>query len=441
MTTRSDELAMNGGTPVRARPYDAERGVNYLDEEEEMRAVTEVMQSRSLFRYYGPDLQRRTEAFENRFKEMLGVRYALGVSSGTAALHCALVGLGVQDGDEVIIPAVTFIATPGAVVMARAVPVIAEVDDTLCLSPASFEANITEKTKAVIPVHLSNVACDMDGIVAVARKHNVKVLEDAAQAIGVTYKGRQVGTFGDAGAFSLQLSKNITTGEGGVVVTDDWSVFDRAARFQDQGGQFTTSHGDVRDASQLAASTAQPPSGFTPAEGLVSGEPFFGTNLRMTEIAGALAYAQLGRLEEIIASMRARAQGIRRRLSDLPVDWRRIPDPDGEGGNVTMFFQDADTAVKFAEALRAEGIPAGRVYGGRPVYQNRAVLERRTAWSTGCPFNCAEHPTDRTYHLGMCPQSEDLLARSLSIQLGALMTDEDADDVVRAVRKVAEHLL
>ncbi len=120
MTTIRDELAINGGTPVRARPYDAERGVNYLNEEEEMRAVTEVMQSRSLFRYYGPDFQRRTEAFENRFKEMLGTRYALGVSSGTAALQCALVGLGVQDGDEVIVPAVTFIATVGAVVWARA---------------------------------------------------------------------------------------------------------------------------------------------------------------------------------------------------------------------------------------------------------------------------------------------------------------------------------
>jgi 8-amino-3,8-dideoxy-alpha-D-manno-octulosonate transaminase len=328
----------------------------------------------------------------------------------------------VEDGDEVIVPAVTFIATPGAVVMARAVPVFAEVDDTLGLSPESFGANITEKTTAVIPVHLSNVACDMDRIMAVARRHNIKVLEDAAQAIGVSYNGRQVGTFGDAGAFSLQLSKNITTGEGGVIVTDDWTVYDRAVRFQDQGGQFTTSHGDVREHT--------------------SGDPFYGTNLRMTEIAGALASAQLERLESIIATMRGRAQGIRQRLSDLPVDWRRIPDPAGEGGNVTMFFQSAETAVQFAEALRAEGIPAGRVYGGRPVYHNPAVLERRTAWSKGCPFNCTEHPTDRTYHhAGMCPRSEDLLGRSLTIQLGALMTDEDADDVVRAVRKVAEHLL
>src|SRR5215216_2048221 len=407
MTTHSD-LAIHGGAPVRERPYDTEKGLNFLSDEEEVSAVTEVLQSKSLFRYYGPKLLGRTEAFEERLKEMLGVRYAVGVSSGTAALQCGLVGLGVEDGDEVIVPAVTFIATVGAVVMSRAVPVFAEVDDTLNLSSASYEANITEKTKAVIPVHLANVACDMDGIMAVARRHNIKVLEDAAQAIGVSYRGRQVGTLGDAGAFSLQLSKNITTGEGGAIVTDDWTVYDRAVRYQDQGGQFTTQHGDVREHS--------------------SGEPFFGTNLRMTEIAGALAHAQLGRLDEIIATMRARAQSIRQRLSDLPVDWRRIPDPAGEGGSLTMFLQDADTAATFAEALRAEGIPAGRVYGGRPVYQSPVVLNRSTAWGTGCPFHCAEHPTDRTYHLGMCPQSEDLLARSLSIGLGALMTEEDADD-------------
>src|SRR3712207_3718738 len=161
MTTKTD-LAINGGTPVRPRPYDTEKGLNYLSEAEEIGAVTEVMQSKSLFRYYGPQLLRKTEAFENRLKELLGVEYAVGVSSGTAALQCGLVGLGVEDGDEVIVPAVTFIATVGAVVWARAVPVFAEVDDSLNLSPESFEANITEKTKAVIPVHLANSACDMD---------------------------------------------------------------------------------------------------------------------------------------------------------------------------------------------------------------------------------------------------------------------------------------
>lgn len=414
-------LAIDGGTPVRTTPMNTEKGLSYLNEDEELQAVEEVLRSRSLFRYYGPQLLRKTEAFEQRLRLVTGSTYALGVSSGTAALQAALVGLGVEDGDEVIVPAVTFIATVGAVINARAVPVFAEVDESLNLDPASFEAQITAKTKAVIPVHLANVACDMDPIMAVAERHGIRVLEDAAQAMGVTYRGRQVGSIGDAGAFSLQLSKNITTGEGGAIVTDDFTVFDRAARYHDQGGQFTTSTGDVRE--------------------LTSGEPFIGTNLRMTELAGALAAAQLERLDGIVATMRELAAGIRHRLSDLPVEWRHIPDAAGEGGSLTMFFESDEVAVQFAAALRAEGIPAGRVYGGQPVYANPAVLNQKTAWSHGCPFNCAEHPTDRTYSMGLCPRSEDLLGRSLSIGVGPMMTAADADDVVSAVRKVAEHLL
>lgn len=414
-------LAIDGGTPVRTAPMNTEKGLSYLSEDEELQAVEEVLRSRSLFRYYGPQLLRKTEAFEQRLRLVTGSTYALGVSSGTAALQAALVGLGVEDGDEVIVPAVTFIATVGAVINARAVPVFAEVDESLNLDPASFEAQITAKTKAVIPVHLANVACDMDPIMAVAERHGIRVLEDAAQAMGVTYRGRQVGSIGDAGAFSLQLSKNITTGEGGAIVTDDFTVFDRAARYHDQGGQFTTSTGDVRE--------------------LTSGEPFIGTNLRMTELAGALAAAQLERLDGIVATMRELAAGIRHRLSDLPVEWRHIPDAAGGGGSLTMFFESDEVAVQFAAALRAEGIPAGRVYGGQPVYANPAVLNQKTAWSHGCPFNCAEHPTDRTYSMGLCPRSEDLLGRSLSIGIGPMMTAADADDVVSAVRKVAEHLL
>ena len=433
MTSTRESLAIDGGTPVRERPYDTTKGVGYLGEEE-IAAAVEVMRSRSLFRYYGPNLLRKVEAFEHRFKELLGVQYAVGVSSGTAALQVGLVGLGVQDGDEVIVPAVTFIATVGAVVWARAVPVFAEVDESLNLDPASFEANITEKTKAVIPVHLANVACDMDPIIAVARRRGIKVLEDTAQAIGVSYRGKPAGTIGDAGAFSLQLDKNITTGEGGALVSDDWDVYDRAVRYQDQGGQFTISTGDVREHSSPSAG----PEGGAQQ---TSGEPFIGANLRMTEIAGAIAEVQLGRLAEITSSTRRNAQAIRQRLGDLPLDWRTIPDPAGEGGSVMMFLQTSDIAARFTQALRAEGIPAGQMYAGKPVYMNPAVLARRTAWSVGCPFNCAEHPTDRTYHPGLCPRSEDLLARSMSIAVGPRMNDQDIDDVIRAVRKVAEHLL
>ncbi len=123
------------------------------------------------------------------------------------------------------------------------------------------------------------------------------------------------------------------------------------------------------------------------------------------------------------------------------MEWRAIPDEAGEGGNVTMFFETGDKATAFADALKAEGIPAGKVYGGRPVYANPAVLAQRTAWDRGAPFHSAEYPTDRRYYMGLCPRSEDLLARSMSIALGPRLDAADEEDIVRAVRKVAAHLL
>lgn len=417
---RTTVLAIDGGAPVRERPYPTGRGLAVFGDEE-IEAALEVLRSRSLFRYYGPKLGRRAEAFEARLRDLVGTRYALGVSSGTAALQCGLMALRVEEGDEVVVPAVTFIATVSAVVWARAVPVFAEVDESLNLDPASFEANITEKTTAVVPVHLANVAADMDPIMQIARRHGVRVLEDAAQAAGVSYKGHQVGSIGDAGAFSLQLEKNITSGEGGALVTDDWDVHDRASRYSDQGGQFTTSKGETR--------------------GETSGDAFLGGNLRMTEIAGAIADVQLGKLAGQMAAAREHARVIREGLADVPMTWRKMPDPEGEGGSLFFFLETADRASRFAAALRAEGIPAGQIYGGRPVYMNPAVLARRTPWTRGCPFHCDAHPTDRQYHQGLCPRSEDVLSRSVVIGVGPLMTEADRVDVITAVQKVADHLL
>ena len=427
MIDADDRLAIDGGRPVRDALADTSRGVGEIGEQE-IAAAVEVLKARSLFRYYGPNLLGKVRDFEAQLRQIAGVEHAVAVTSGTAALQVGLIGLGIEEGDEVIVPAVTFIATVGAVVSARAVPVFAEVDETMNLDPASFEANITPKTKAVIPVHFGNVACEMDRIMAIARRHGIVVLEDAAQAIGVSYQGKPVGSWGDAGAFSLQLDKNITSGEGGALVTNGWEVYDRAARYQDQGGQFTISTGDVRDLD--AGGTSH-----------VSGEPFIGANLRMSELSGAVAGVQLQRLPEIVAATRRNAQTIRARLSDLPLDWRRIPDEAGEGGSVMLYLETPDLAARFAEALRAEGIGAGRPYGGRPVYMNPAVLARRTPWQHGCPFNCPQHPTDRTYYAGLCPRTEDLLARTVTIAVGPRMDAQEIEDTVAATRKVARALL
>lgn len=419
---RRRELAIEGGVPVRGELLDTAKGAAYIDEEEKQ-AVLEVLDSQSLFRYYGPNLLRRVERFEQSLADLVGVRHAVAVSSGTAALRVALTAMDVGPGDEVIIPAVTFIATFAAVVAQRAVPVIAEVDASLTLDPGDFEAKITPRTRAVIPVHLGNVPCRMDELLSIARRRNILVLEDAAQAFGGSYRGRRLGSIGDMGAFSLQLEKNITTGEGGALTTDNFELFDKAARYQDQGGQFTIQSGSVREHT--------------------SGPPIIGENLRMAEITGALAEVQLRRLDGILAAMRENKRRIKDLLSDVPgLDFREIPDPEGEGASGLTFFLDSpDLALEFAEALRAEGIPAGQVYGGRPVYANPQILARRTAWERGCPFNCSEHPTDVHYFMGMCPRSEDLLRRSVAIGIGPRYDERDCHDVVQAIRKVARYLI
>jgi 8-amino-3,8-dideoxy-alpha-D-manno-octulosonate transaminase len=422
MAFTDTRLAIDGGAPTRMSPLPGGRGVALLGDEE-IAAVVDVMRSRALFRYYGPDLLAKVDAFEHAVCAQLGVTHAVATSSGTAALRCALAALGVGCGDEVVVPAFTFIATVNAVVSMGAVPVFAEVDESLNLDPGRLEDALSDRTVAVLPVHLENVAADMDPIIDVARRHDLRVVEDTAQSMGASYKGRPLGTIGDLGAFSLQLEKNVTAGEGGVVTSDDRDLWLRAARFQDQGGQFVTSGGGGRG-GELA-------------------ESFLGENLRMTEIAGAIAEVQLGRLPGLLSRMRTAKAQILDAAGALPgLEPRRVIDVDGDGSSsITWFAPTPHVAARIVEALRAEGVPSVQLYDGKPVYANEAVLRQRTASNKGGPWHCAEHPCRVTYALGMCPQTEDLVARNVTIGVGAAYTDADCADVAAAVRKVAVALL
>jgi 8-amino-3,8-dideoxy-alpha-D-manno-octulosonate transaminase len=418
----AERLAIDGGSPVRSTPLALGRGIAFLGEEEKAE-VLEVLESRSLFRYYGPNLLRKVERFEKAICQDFGTRHAVATSSGTAGLRTALASLGVGCGDEVIVPAFTFIATVNAVIVSGAVPVFAEIDESLNLDPADLGSKITDRTAAVIPVHLENVACDMDAILEITRRAGVGVVEDAAQSIGATYRGKALGTFGDLGVFSLQLEKNLTAGEGGVVITDDDKLYLRAARYQDQGGQFVTSHGKTR--------------------GEDLDEPFAGENLRMTEIAGAIAGAQLKKLPEILDSMRKNKSAILESMGEVEgMSRRTIPDPAGDGSSsVTWFLPEAEVARRFVKALIAEGIPSAQIYDGKPVYAAPSILAKRTASGKGGPWNCAEHPTSVEYHMGMCPRTEDLVSRSVTVGVGPTYTAKDCEDVTDGILKVASQLL
>jgi 8-amino-3,8-dideoxy-alpha-D-manno-octulosonate transaminase len=409
-----DRLALDGGPQVRTAPLPVGRGLSVFGDEERDAAI-EVLESRSLFRYYGPHLLERVRAFEDASKASLGSAHAVATSSGTAALRASLAALGVGCGDEVIVPALTFIATINAVVVAGAVPIFAEIDDTLGMDPIDLEHKITPLTTAIIPVHLDNVPCDMDPIMQIARRHGVAVLEDACQSMGVRYKGRALGSIGDMGAFSLQLEKNVTSGEGGLVLTDDENLYLRAACYQDQGGQFVTSSGSSRGTDI---------------------DPFVGENLRMTEIAGAIAGVQLQKLPGLLKAVKDNKERIHAGISDLRgLSFRR--DPGGDGGtSVGLFFSSRELTSRFIEAMRAEGVPTGQLYGGHPVYMTPSILAKRTATGKGGPWNCAEHPTNVSYYPGLCPRTEDLATRSALIPVNAHYTKDDCDDVIAATHKV-----
>jgi dTDP-4-amino-4,6-dideoxygalactose transaminase len=419
-----ERLAERGGTPVRTEPLPPGYPGGLLIGEEEKAAVLEVLDSQSLFRHYGPRPLHKVVQFERAFAQAMGARHAVAVTSGTGALMTALAALGVGPGDEVIVPTYTWVATVNAVVHLGAVPVFVDVDDTLTLDPNRLEGAITPRTKAILPVHMRGAGADMGPILEVAARHRLRVVEDAAQAVGGQYRGRRLGTLGDLGAYSLQYHKVITTGEGGVVVTDEPALWERAVRYHDQGS--------VR---MEELDETMP----------VGNQLMIGINFRMSEITGAIGLVQLRRLDWIIERMRAHKAAIVDGLRGLDgVALRRIPDPAGDTGATLIFFlPSADLARRFSTALTAEGVRVTVAWdSGQHVYYHfDQIIERRLFAEHHCSWECPRYRGEARLQKGMFPQSDDLLQRAVHLDLNPLLTERDEFDIVRATRKVATALL
>ena len=422
-----EKLAIDGGKPVRTTPFPTAKrwgahpefpGASIIGKEEE-KAVVEVIRSQSLFRYYGSNLLNKVSQFEKEFENLMGIKHAQAVTSGTAALNTGLAALGVGPGDEVIVPAYTFVASPEAVAAQKAIPVFAEIDYSLGLDPEDLKKKITKYTKAIMPVHLGGAPSKMDTIMEIAENHDLLVIEDCAQDIGGKYKGKRVGTIGDVGAFSLQLHKNITTGDGGIVATDDDKIYERVARYQD--------HGNFR--------------------GKVGGgeddEAFIGQVYRMNELTGAVALEQLKKLDKIIELMKRPYFRIIKEIKDVHgLRMREIEDESGiSASDVTIFVEDPDKAERFSGALKAEGIPVGLRYQGKPVYALPQIMNMRTTTDVGCPWKCPLYKGKVKYKMGLCPKTEDIAKRTFNIGMNPLFTDQDADDIIHAIKKVVENLL
>ncbi len=350
----------------------------------EWMAAGRAIAKKDLLRYN--DKGGETLRFEARLAEFAGVKHALCVTSGTMALVTALTSAGIGPGDEVIVPAYTWMASASSVVSAGAVPVLADIDETLTLDPADFERRITPQTRAVMPVHMLNAPADMDAILTIARKHKLLVIEDAAQAAGAVYKGQRVGAMGDVGVYSFNRYKNINIGEGGALLTNDTSLYGRALHYHDLGAFIRNyEHGDET-------------------------EPFVGINLRITEVQGAMLNAQMSRLPGYLRALAARRAAVAKLFEGVR-GVRVSPHHDANGAlTLTVLFDREEDAIEFAERTGAM-----RLYdSSKHVYTNwDAILERRAAHPKLDPWKWAAR--DVTYTPETCARSLDILKRTCKI--------------------------
>lgn len=413
------KLAIDGGSPVRATPLRTGHfGPLYYDRSE-MDLLREVWEARAPFRFWGMRREfvpQKVATFEKEFARTMNTAYALGVTSGTAALQVALAALEVGPGDEVIVPAWTWHSCFNAVVMAGALPVLAEVDESFNLDPASAEKCITPRTKVLMAVHLQGNPAAMDELLAIAGKHKLKVLEDVSQAVGASYKGRPLGSMGDIGIASLQVNKTISAGEGGAVYTNDKKLFERAIRFHDVGG-IRSPHTDWL--------------------GAVTEEPFIGVNYRMNEFSGAVLLAQIRKLPRIASDMRAVAGRVYEGIAGLPgLELRKLPDPAGElGSAVFLGFPDKARRDRFTAAMRAENVPAGPPSGSVVLPLQPHIIAKRAPHPQWPTWNSPEGRAVK-YGPEACPRTLRVLDRFAGISLDPKLTETDTRDIVAAIRKV-----
>ena len=400
-------LARDGGVPARTRPEPPMFPGGMEVAQEELEALRRVIESKNLFRYYGVgDGPAEVAFFEREFAEHMGAKHALCLNAGSSALICALIGAGVGEGDEVIVPAYTWNATPNAVLTARAVPVLAEVDESLMLDPGDVERKITARTRAIVPVHMRGAPAAMDALTAIAEQHGLVLVEDVCQAAGATFRGRRLGTFGDAGAFSLQFNKIITTGEGGVMITDRDDLLDLAL--------------DVHDCANSVRRGAGLPK-------------FPGWNFRASELTGAVARVQLTRLDGLLERMRANHARLTGRVGGLPgITLRRANDEDGDAGiALVAFVDDAARARDAVDALNAEGVLAMQIYS--PATPDLHVYPFWAPVLTAIDAAGLDAPS--------CPRTLELLERSIHVDVSPLCEEQDLDETAFAFEKVAKQVL
>jgi len=401
------KLAIHGGTPVRTTPFPKWPVWN----QDEIDAVTDVIESGKWGSLHGD----KTSSFEKTYAAAHQAKHGIAISSGTTALRIALMAAGVGEGDEVIVPAYTFIATASAVIEASAIPVFVDIDpETYNIDVTQIEAAITPRTRAIMPVHFAGRPADMDRVLEIARKHNLIVIEDAAQAWGSQWNGRGVGAIGTAGCFSFQSSKNITAGEGGIILTND----DEVAKM-------------VRAHYNCGRS----------ADGQWYEHFYFGSNLRMTELQSAVLQVQFRRYPELMARREKNAAHLTEQLQEIDGVSLLKNDPRITRSSIHLFIWRYDKTAfnnwpkdRFLDALRAEGIQCSPGYtlplNVQPVFKNQT-------------FGPAGRKIDLGIDYGsqVFPETEKACAEAAIWfnQNQFLGTEKDMDDIAAAIQKIQKY--
>ena len=407
-----EKLALYGGEKVKKTPY----GTGKRFDGSELKHLEEALNQNTLFYWAG----NKVKELNKKFAEMYGMNYCVATSSGTAALHTALGAVGVTEGDEVITSPITDMGTIIGIIYQNAIPVFADVNpNTYNMDPKSIESKITDKTKAILVVHLAGNPADMDEIMEIAKKHNLKVIEDCAQAYMTYYKGRLVGTIGDVGCFSLNDFKHISAGDGGMCLINDEDLYRVALRFTDKNYERLSNAPAARNI------------------------PYIAPNYRMNELTGAVGIAQLDKVEWICEKRYEYGTKLTEGLKDIP---GITPHLVKEGNKSSYWFYlarinekdlgvDTDT---FIAALNAEGIPCSRGYIPACVYEYEMFKNKTGYKNTHAPFDSKYYGREISYDTGICPVAEEVLKTSVRIPVSEFYTEQDLQDTINAFKKVSD---
>jgi perosamine synthetase len=410
-TVTQERPALLGGPKIRTRPFPSWPITNTVDEE----AILETLRSGEWFRGTGQHVNR----FEQAYKELTGARNCLAVANGTSALYLALNGIGIEPGDEVVVPPYTFIATINAVLRQYALPVFVDTDmETFQIDAKKIETSITSRTKAILPVHLGGSSCDLDAILSVAARHQIPVIEDACQAHLAEWRGRKVGTYGGAGCFSFQASKNLNSGEGGAILTDDHNLHERLFTFHNNG------------------SSRKPKRTTFSYDGT-------GANFRLTEFQAAILTAQMTRIEEQAKTRTANGLYLTSQLKEIPgiAPARMYEGCTRNAYHLYMFrYEQEEFAglprTSFLRALRAEGIPASAGYSPLNEEPFLKTTLRSRSYKLLYPKQVLDEWEERT----RCPNNDRLCREAVWLtQTMLLGSRSDMDSIAGAIRKIQAH--